>query len=147
MTGLHGILNINKPAGWTSHDVVAWARRVLHEKRVGHAGTLDPMATGVLLVCVGQATRVAEYLTASQKVYRAEARLGVTTDTYDADGEVVATAPVPPLTARRPETGRSRRSSARSSSGRPPTRPSSRMACRSIARPAAARPSSCPRGR
>ncbi len=94
----HGILNLDKPTGWTSHDVVAWTRRVLHEKRVGHAGTLDPMATGVLLVCVGQATRVVEYLTAGQKVYRAEAQLGVTTDTYDADGEITATAPVPPLT-------------------------------------------------
>ena len=99
MTAYHGILNLDKPAGWTSHDVVAWVRRVLREKRVGHAGTLDPMATGVLLVCVGQATRVVEYLTAGQKVYRAEAQLGVTTDTYDADGQVIATAPVPPLTA------------------------------------------------
>jgi tRNA pseudouridine55 synthase len=96
---MNGILNLNKPAGWTSHDVVGWTRRVLHEKRVGHAGTLDPMATGVLLVCVGQATRVVEYLTAGQKVYRAEAQLGVTTDTYDADGAVTTTAPVPPLTA------------------------------------------------
>ena len=94
-----GILNIDKPGGWTSHDVVGWTRRVLREKRVGHAGTLDPMATGVLLVCVGQATRVAEYLTAGQKIYRAEAQLGATTDTYDADGAVVATAPVPALTA------------------------------------------------
>jgi tRNA pseudouridine55 synthase len=99
MTAYHGILNLDKPAGWTSHDVVARVRRVLREKRVGHAGTLDPMATGVLLVCVGQATRVVEYLTAGQKVYRAEAHLGETTDTYDADGEVTATAPVPPLTA------------------------------------------------
>ena len=99
MTAHHGILNLDKPAGWTSHDVVGWVRRVLREKRVGHAGTLDPMATGVLLVCVGQATRVAEYLTAGQKVYRAEAQLGATTDTYDAEGEVVATATVPPLTA------------------------------------------------
>ena len=99
MTAYHGILNLDKPAGWTSHDVVAWVRRVLREKRVGHAGTLDPMATGVLLVCVGQATRVVEYLTAGQKIYRAEAQLGVTTDTYDADGQVTATAGVPPLTA------------------------------------------------
>jgi tRNA pseudouridine55 synthase len=96
---MNGILNIDKPAGWTSHDVVAWVRRVLREKRVGHAGTLDPMATGVLLVCVGQATRVVEYLTAGQKVYRAEAQLGIATDTYDADGQVTATASVPPLSA------------------------------------------------
>ncbi len=96
---MNGILNINKPGGWTSHDVVAWVRRVLREKRVGHAGTLDPMATGVLLVCVGQATRVAEYLTAGRKAYRAVVQLGVTSDTYDADGEVLTTAAVPALTA------------------------------------------------
>lgn len=95
----NGILNIDKPAGWTSHDVVAWVRRVLREKRVGHAGTLDPLATGVLLVCVGQATRVAEYLMGGEKVYRAEVQLGVVTDTYDADGQVLATAAVPPLSA------------------------------------------------
>lgn len=95
----HGILNIDKPAGWTSHDVVARVRRLLGQREVGHAGTLDPLATGVLLVCVGQATRVAEYLLASTKVYRAVVRLGVVTDTYDADGAVIATAPVPPLTA------------------------------------------------
>ncbi len=99
LTTLSGILNIDKPAGWTSHDVVAWVRRVLHERRAGHAGTLDPMATGVLLVCVGQATRVAEYLMGGEKVYRAEVQLGIVTDTYDADGQVVASAPVPPLSA------------------------------------------------
>jgi tRNA pseudouridine55 synthase len=99
VTTRNGILNIDKPAGWTSHDVVAWVRRVLHEKRAGHAGTLDPMATGVLLVCVGQATRVAEYLMGGEKVYRAEVQLGVVTDTYDADGQVIAAAAVPPLSA------------------------------------------------
>jgi tRNA pseudouridine55 synthase len=76
--------------------VVAWIRRVLKIKRVGHAGTLDPLATGVLLVCVGQATRVSEYVMASDKVYRAQIQLGTTTDTYDLDGEVVATHPLPP---------------------------------------------------
>lgn len=96
---MNGILNINKPVGWTSHDVVAWVRKVLREKRVGHSGTLDPLATGVLLVCVGQATRVAEYLMASTKVYRAEVTLGITTDTYDADGTIVDTATVPALSA------------------------------------------------
>jgi tRNA pseudouridine55 synthase len=90
-----GILNIDKPQGWTSHDVVAWIRRVLKVKRVGHAGTLDPLATGVLLVCVGQATRVAEYLMASDKTYRAEIQLGTITETYDTDGEVVETRPLP----------------------------------------------------
>lgn len=93
-----GILNIDKPAGWTSHDVVGKVRRLLGQKRVGHAGTLDPLATGVLLVCVGQATRVAEYLMAGRKVYRATVQLGLTTDTYDVTGAVVATAPVPELT-------------------------------------------------
>jgi tRNA pseudouridine55 synthase len=99
-----GILNIDKPRGWTSHDVVARVRRLLganlHGRgtfRVGHAGTLDPLATGVLLVCVGQATRVAEYLTAGVKTYRAGVDLGVTTDTYDVEGRATATAPVPAL--------------------------------------------------
>jgi tRNA pseudouridine55 synthase len=92
-----GILNVDKPAGWTSHDVVAFVRRVLDVRRVGHAGTLDPFATGVLLICVGHATRVAEYLTASDKTYHAVAELGVTTDTYDIDGPVQSRAPVPPL--------------------------------------------------
>jgi tRNA pseudouridine55 synthase len=100
-----GILNINKPRGWTSHDVVAHVRRLLGVRprhgpgttRVGHAGTLDPLATGVLLVCVGQATRVAEYLMTGEKSYRAAVRLGVVTDTYDTDGRVTATAPVPAL--------------------------------------------------
>ena len=89
-----GILNINKPRGPTSHDVVDRVRVLTGIRRVGHAGTLDPLATGVLLVCVGRATRVAEYLVAGQKVYRACLCLGITTDTYDADGQVVAEAPV-----------------------------------------------------
>jgi tRNA pseudouridine55 synthase len=102
---IDGILNINKPRGWTSHDVVAHIRRLLGLRprhagaagRVGHAGTLDPMATGVLLVCVGQATRVTEYLMQGVKLYRAAVRLGTVTDTYDVEGQVTATAPVPPL--------------------------------------------------
>ena len=93
----HGILNLDKPAGWTSHDVVARVRRLLKQRSVGHAGTLDPLATGVLVVCVGRATRVVEYLMASQKVYRAVARLGETSDTYDIDGAITATAPAPSL--------------------------------------------------
>jgi len=83
-----GILNIDKPQGWTSHDVVAKVRGLTGQRRVGHAGTLDPLATGVLLVCVGQATRVAEYLMAGQKRYRATLQMGVSTDTYDAEGQV-----------------------------------------------------------
>jgi tRNA pseudouridine55 synthase len=78
----------------TSHDVVARVRRLIGQKRVGHTGTLDPLATGVLPVCVGQATRVAEYLSAGGKAYRATLRFGVETTTYDAEGEVVREAPV-----------------------------------------------------
>ncbi len=94
---MDGILNVDKPAGWTSHDVVGFLRRRLGVKKMGHAGTLDPFATGVLVVCVGQATRVAEYLTASVKSYRAVAELGFTTDTYDVDGAEQSRAPIPPL--------------------------------------------------
>jgi tRNA pseudouridine55 synthase len=92
--GTDGILNIDKPAGLTSHDVVAAVRRMSHQTRVGHAGTLDPMATGVLLVCIGQATRVVEYLTDHDKKYHAHIRLGVETDTYDATGRIVAEHPL-----------------------------------------------------
>jgi len=91
---ISGILNIDKPAGMTSHDVVDRVRRISGQRRVGHAGTLDPAATGVLIVCLGQATRVAEYLMASDKVYRAQIRLGMSTDTHDAEGQVTATAEV-----------------------------------------------------
>lgn len=87
---LTGILNVDKPANMTSHDVVDAIRRVAGQRKVGHAGTLDPMATGVLLVCLGQATRVAEYLKDGRKCYRAAIVLGASTDTYDADGEIVA---------------------------------------------------------
>ncbi len=92
---MDGILNIDKPLGWTSHDVVAWVRRLLKVKRVGHAGTLDPLATGVLLVCIGQATRLSEYIMASDKSYRAQIQLGTSTDSYDLDGEVVQVRPLP----------------------------------------------------
>ncbi len=91
---MDGILNLDKPQGWTSHDVVARVRRLTSTRRVGHAGTLDPMATGVLLVCLGQATRVAEYLMSRRKRYRAIVQLGVSTDSHDADGRVTATSPV-----------------------------------------------------
>ena len=86
-----GILNVNKPAGWTSHDVVAKVRGLLKGPKVGHAGTLDPAATGVLPVLVGRGTRIAEYLLEWDKEYRAVLRLGQTTDTQDATGTVVAT--------------------------------------------------------
>ncbi len=85
---MDGILNINKPWGRTSFSIVALVRRLSGERRVGHAGTLDPTATGVLPVCLGQGTRVAEFLVNATKVYRAEIELGVATDTYDASGKI-----------------------------------------------------------
>ena len=91
---MDGIFNLNKPLGMTSHDVVARVRRLAHQRRVGHAGTLDPGASGVLPVCLGQATRVVEYLSESGKRYRATVILGTVTDTYDAEGEVIRSAPV-----------------------------------------------------
>src|SRR6266496_1022774 len=95
---VHGFLNIDKPAGITSHDVVARVRRVVHQKRVGHAGTLDPAATGVLVVALGMATRLVEYVQeATSKRYLAAIRLGVTTATDDAEGAALASALVPAL--------------------------------------------------
>lgn len=85
-----GILNINKPPGATSHDVVKQVRRLVGIRKVGHSGTLDPMATGVLLLCLGPATRLIEYLMAGEKVYRATVRLGQSTNTFDAEGQIVA---------------------------------------------------------
>ncbi len=93
-----GVLNICKPAGWTSHDVVAKIRRWLRGTKVGHAGTLDPAATGVLPVLVGRATRIAEFLVAWDKEYQAVLRLGVITDTQDATGTVLACRAVDHLT-------------------------------------------------
>ncbi len=88
---MDGVLNVNKPAGMTSHDVVQAVRRIIKEKRVGHTGTLDPLATGVLVLCVGKATRIAQYLEAGEKEYQAVMRLGVTTDTLDSDGHILET--------------------------------------------------------
>jgi tRNA pseudouridine55 synthase len=84
-----GIVVVDKPSGWTSHDVVARIRKLAGTRRVGHAGTLDPMATGVLIVGVGQATRLLGHLAATDKAYDATIRLGATTTTDDAEGEVV----------------------------------------------------------
>src|ERR671926_1651563 len=81
-----GLLIIDKPAGWTSHDVVARARRLLREKRIGHTGTLDPFATGVLVLLVGRATRLAQFLSGAEKEYEATIRLGYDTDTGDPTG-------------------------------------------------------------
>lgn len=86
-----GILPVDKPEGLTSHDVVAMARRALGVRRIGHTGTLDPFATGLLLLCVGPATRLAEYFGDLDKTYEAIARLGVRTDTLDGTGAVVDT--------------------------------------------------------
>lgn len=86
---LEGVLIVNKEAGWTSHDVVAKVRSLLRGGKVGHAGTLDPSATGVLPILVGRATRIAEYLVNWDKEYRAVLRLGETTDTQDASGQVL----------------------------------------------------------
>ena len=86
---MNGVLNIDKPAGMTSHDVVARVRRIARLKRVGHAGTLDPDATGVLLVCLGAATRISDFLADEGKEYRATLALGVMTTTEDASGEVL----------------------------------------------------------
>lgn len=94
-TGLSGVLVIDKPSGCTSHDVVAQLRRATGEGRIGHAGTLDPLATGVLVVLVGSATRLEPYLSAADKTYRARVSFGKATDTLDAEGAVTATAPVP----------------------------------------------------
>ncbi|MFK7800798.1 MAG: tRNA pseudouridine(55) synthase TruB [Anaerolineae bacterium] len=96
---LEGILNIDKPAGMTSHDVVARVRRAAGMRRVGHSGTLDPMATGVLVVCLGRATRLVEYLVGRPKTYFGTVRLGQTTDSYDADGKILSEKEVPELTA------------------------------------------------
>ncbi len=93
--GEGGLLLVDKPQGMTSHDVVARVRRALGTREVGHAGTLDPMATGVLVVCVGEATKLVAYLTGHDKRYAATVRLGVATHSLDADGEVVQTQEIP----------------------------------------------------
>jgi tRNA pseudouridine55 synthase len=84
-----GVAIVDKPAGWTSHDVVAKLRRALGEKRIGHGGTLDPMATGVLPIFVGRATRAASFLESADKEYLAGVRFGLTTDTQDTTGQVL----------------------------------------------------------
>jgi tRNA pseudouridine55 synthase len=91
---MNGILIIDKPAGWTSHDVVAKLRGILKEKRIGHGGTLDPMATGVLPVFIGRATRAVEFCESYDKEYIAGLRLGVVTDTQDTTGNILQTSDV-----------------------------------------------------
>ena len=111
MTATDGLVIVDKPAGLTSHDVVARLRRLIGTRRVGHGGTLDPMATGVLVAGVGKATRLLGHLTLAEKEYRATIRLGQATGTADAEGEVISGAPAGALTldavraAARPLTG------------------------------------------
>lgn len=95
---LDGALLIDKPAGPTSHDVVGALRHHFDIKKVGHAGTLDPNATGLLIILLGRGTKLSEKLMSSDKVYEGTIKFGEETDSYDADGEIVASLPVPPLT-------------------------------------------------
>src|SRR5687768_4164098 len=96
-----GVLNVAKPTGPTSHDVVARLRRVLGVRRIGHSGTLDPLAEGVLLLCVGPATRLVEHLNALPKTYRATLQFGRVTDTQDSSGSVLQEADASGLTRER----------------------------------------------
>lgn len=95
---LEGVLLVDKPTDHTSHDVVARLRGKLRMRRIGHAGTLDPMATGLLVILVGKATRISQYLMSVDKVYAGTIKLGEVTNTQDAEGEVLETRPVPALT-------------------------------------------------
>lgn len=95
---MHGLLIIDKPAGITSHDVVRKVRRLLGVRRVGHAGTLDPLATGLLVVGVGEGTRLIEFLMADEKAYVTTLKLGETTDTQDCQGQILSTHEVPAFT-------------------------------------------------
>lgn len=94
---IHGILPVWKPLHDTSHDIVALVRRLAKQKKVGHTGTLDPAAEGVLLICLGQATRVAEYVQNMPKAYEGTLTLGIATDTQDREGKVVARQAVEPV--------------------------------------------------
>ena len=87
---MNGIILIDKPQGWTSHDVVGKLRGILHERRIGHSGTLDPLATGLLVVFIGRATRAVEFAEADRKEYIAGLRLGMSTDTQDITGRIIS---------------------------------------------------------
>ncbi len=95
------VLNVRKPIGWTSFDVVRFIKQQLHKTKIGHAGTLDPFAEGVLLVCLGKATSKVPELMALEKEYEATVQFGLTTDTLDVTGQVIDVCPVPPLTEER----------------------------------------------
>lgn len=98
MKELEGVLLVDKPTDHTSHDVVARLRRKLQMKRIGHAGTLDPMATGLLIMLIGKATKISQYLISLDKEYEGTIELGKVTDSQDAQGQVMETKPVPALT-------------------------------------------------
>ena len=98
LTTMDGALLVDKPAGLTSHDVVDRLRRHLAIKKVGHCGTLDPAATGLLVIVLGRGTKLSDSLMASDKVYGGRIKLGEETSTYDAEGELVTSLPVPPIT-------------------------------------------------
>ncbi len=95
---VEGVLLVDKPTGMTSHDVVYRLRRKFQIQRIGHAGTLDPMATGLLIMLIGKATKISQFLISVDKVYEGELTLGINTNSQDAEGEVMETRPVPPLT-------------------------------------------------
>lgn len=95
---IDGVLLVDKPGDHTSHDVVARLRRKLNMKRIGHAGTLDPMATGLMILLIGKATKISQYLISLDKEYEGTIELGKVTDSQDADGEVLETRPVPAFT-------------------------------------------------
>src|ERR1019366_2822476 len=98
MTTTNGLLLLDKPAGLTSHDVVAQVRKIVNQQRVGHAGTLDPMATGLLVLGVGPSTRLLRFAQSERKRYEGVVTLGVSTDSLDADGQVLERREVPSLT-------------------------------------------------
>src|SRR5580765_7467007 len=97
-SALDGALLIDKPAGPTSHDIVDAIRRQFRIKKVGHCGTLDPAATGLLIIVLGRGTKLSEKLMSDDKVYQGTMKFGESTDSYDADGELISSLPVPPLT-------------------------------------------------
>lgn len=105
---MNGLLIVDKPTGCTSHDVVQRVRKAIRQRSVGHAGTLDPLATGVLVVAIGEGTKLVSHLQDADKAYRVRIALGAETDSLDADGEVTDTAPVPPLDVETVETALSR---------------------------------------
>src|SRR5712671_1813815 len=95
---LDGAILIDKPGGPTSHDVVDVIRRHFQIKKVGHCGTLDPNATGLLIIVLGRGTKLSEKLMSDDKVYEGDIQFGVATDSHDADGEIIATLPLPAIT-------------------------------------------------